>query len=62
MAPVHQVPRCWLQFYVDEYAWRWNSRRKLDSLFNQLLARATRSERLRGFRHRPVLGEDGPAA
>jgi transposase len=38
-----KISRRWLQSYVDEYAWRWNARRKPDSLFGQLLARAARS-------------------
>ena len=38
-----KVSRRWLQSYVDEYAWRWNARRRSGSLFDQLLARASRS-------------------
>lgn len=35
-----KVSRKWLQSYVDEYAWRYNARRKPLSMFEQLLARA----------------------
>jgi transposase len=38
-----KVSRRWLQSYVDEYAWRYNTRYERGSLFEQLLARAARS-------------------
>jgi hypothetical protein len=38
-----KVSRKYLQSYVDEFAWRYNARRKPGSLFSQLLARAARS-------------------
>jgi transposase len=37
-----KVSRRWLQSYVDEYAWRWNARRRSGSLFDQLLRRAAK--------------------
>jgi transposase-like protein len=38
-----KVSRKYLQSYVDEFAWRYNARRKPGSLFSQLRARAARS-------------------
>lgn len=38
-----KVSRKYLQSYVDEYAFRYNARRRPGSLFDQLLARAARS-------------------